>query len=259
VPGQCTDIPLDPRRSYLHVCSDPAPDAVPVVLADLDIEPGDVILLEGLGGFDNGPGTDAPRITIAVFSGSPTLLPGSAHPRVPDAIDAGIVFATASTSLCGGQPTDIPEDFRCDSTIVVVPVGATHLFVCGHDSYYVDNSDPNGDYALGITKLGTTGITPSVGSAPTSFAVLPGRPNPFRSVAMTGYTIPRAAVVSLRVVDAAGRHVRTLEESISRSAGTFTATWDGRSQRGNPAPAGLYFLVLESGNTRVSGRMMLLR
>ncbi|MGQ0722876.1 MAG: FlgD immunoglobulin-like domain containing protein [Candidatus Eiseniibacteriota bacterium] len=258
-PSRGLEIPLDSRGTYLHVCTDPALAAVPVLLADLGIQPGDVVLLENVGGFDNGPGTDTPRTTIAVFSGSATLLTGSAHPRVPDAIDAGVDFITANTYFCGGQSTDIPEDLRADSTVVVVPAGATHLFASGHDQLYYDNTDPNGDYALGITKIGATGVTATAGPAATGFAVLPGWPNPFRSRATIGYTVPGAAVVSLRIFDAAGRHVRTLEHSISRTEGKFAATWDGCSQFGDAAPAGVYFCVLESGATRVAGRVVLVR
>jgi hypothetical protein len=230
-----------------------------VVLADLGIQPGDEILLENLGGFDNGPGTDIPRITIAVFSSSATLLAGSAHPRVPDAIEAGIDFTTASTYYCGGELTDVAQDFRVDSTLVVVPAGATHLFASGHDQYYVDNTDPNGDYALGVTRTRATGVSHTAESAAARLAVLPIRPNPSRGPAAIGYTIPAATIVSLRIFDAAGRHVRTLEDSVSRGKGTFTATWDGRRQLGDPAPAGVYFCVLDSGDTRVAGRVVLIR
>jgi hypothetical protein len=223
------EIPLNPARTYLHVCNDPAPDVVPIVLANLGIESGEEILLEGLGGWDNGPGTDVPRNTIAVFSSSPTLLAGSAPHRVPDAIDAGADFVTAPTWFCGGQVTDISEDFRVDSTVVVVPWGATHLFVCGHDSYYVDNTDPNGDYALRITETGLLGVADS---APMGLAALPARPNPFRGSTQIAYTITSPAIISLHVVDASGIHVRTLENARPRRAGTFTVAWDGRHGSG---------------------------
>jgi hypothetical protein len=72
---------------------------------------------------------------------------------VPDAIDAGDDFVSANTFF-GSQPTDIPEDFMfVDSVVVAVPPGATHLFVAPHDSLYNDNSDPDQDFAVKITKL----------------------------------------------------------------------------------------------------------
>lgn len=254
-----TEVPLNPASTYLHVCSDPALDAVPIVLGNLGIQPGDVILLEDLGGFDNGPGGDAPRITIGVLSATATLLPGTALARVPDAIEAGSDFITALTYYCGGQLTDIPQDFRIDSTMVVVPPSATHLFVCGHDQLYYDNSDPNGDYAVRITNIGATAVTPSATSTAHDLALLPGRPNPFRALVAIGYTLPRAAPVSVRILDPAGRHVRTLENSPLRVAGTFTSTWDGRNEEAQMVAAGVYLCVLESGSTRLSRRVVLVR
>ena len=258
-PGFGTEIPLNPASTYLHVCSDPASNAVPIVLGNLGIQPGDVVLLEDLGGFDNGPGVDSPHTTIAVFSASATLLAGSVLARVPDAIEAGSDIITAVTWYCGGQPTDISQDFRVDSTTVVVPPTATHLFVCAHDQLYYDNSDPNGDYGVRITRIGATGVTPSATSTAPDLALLPGRPNPFRGLVAIGYTLPRAAPVSLRILDPAGRRVRTLENTPSRAAGTFTSTWDGRNEEAQLVAAGVYLCVLESGSTRLLRRVVLVR
>ncbi len=252
------DIPLDPKNTYFHVCMDPAAgNAVPVVLANLGIQPGEVILLENLGGWDNGPGTDIPRNTIVVFSGSATLLPGSAHPRVPDAIEAGIDFHSSNTFNCNDS-TNIAQDFHVAPTLIVVPTGATHLFASGHDQFFSDNSDPNGDYALRITDMGATGVE-LPGSSTGALVLLASAPNPFRSSTSISYKIPDGGVVSLRVVDAAGRQVRMLEDSVSRQAGSFTTMWDGRSQEGTAAPAGVYFCVLESGDMREARRLVLLR
>ena len=38
-------------------------------------------------------------------------------------------------------------------TIIVSPVGATHLFITAHDSLYYDNTDPDGDLAVRVTVL----------------------------------------------------------------------------------------------------------
>jgi hypothetical protein len=130
---------------------------VPIVLADLGIVPGESLLLEVLGDWDNGPGGDTFISTVAVFSGSATLLGPSLLNRVQDAIAAGTPTFTANTFFCN-EPTDIPEDFRVatsipnTSVVVEVPAGATHLFVCASDHHFSDNSDPDGDYAIRITK-----------------------------------------------------------------------------------------------------------
>lgn len=153
-----TDISLNPKATYLHVCSDAALNAPALVLADLAIVPGEVLLLEILGDWDNGPGGDTFISTCAVFSASDVLLDGSQLHRVPDAIAAGDPVTTSNTYYCN-EPTDIPEDFRVASSapntsvVVQVPPDATHLFVSACDQLFQDNSDPDGDYMIRITKL----------------------------------------------------------------------------------------------------------
>jgi hypothetical protein len=58
------------------------------------------------------------------------------------------------------------------------------------------------------------------------------------------FTLDVAGHVNLRVFDAAGRLVRTLE-SAYKSAGTHNVTWDRRTDDGGRAGAGVYFIRLE--------------
>jgi hypothetical protein len=157
-PAGATDITLNPKATYLHVCNDAALDAPAISLSSLGLSPGETILIEVLGDWDNGPGGDTFVSTCAVFSASATLLAGSASHRVPDAIAAGLPVTTANTYFCN-EPTDIPEDFRVASSspstsvMVQIPAGATHLFVNACDQLFDDNTDPDGDYAVRITRV----------------------------------------------------------------------------------------------------------
>jgi hypothetical protein len=151
-------IPLNPRGTYLHMCGEGADPAVPIELARYGIKPGDVICIDNEGSFAYSE--DPNWISyeqIGVFSSNSTLLPSSSTHRVPGAIDAGDNFTTWATNGCGGEPTDIPEDFPIvrDGSIIVVPAGAAYLFVCGHDSGYEDNWSPSGRFGvqLSIVKV----------------------------------------------------------------------------------------------------------
>jgi cysteine-rich repeat protein len=149
-------IPLDPTATYLRTNADPgAADATPIDLASLGIAPGDRIVLGHVGNYINGQFSfagDAVIATLAVFSGSATLLPASNLDRVQDAIDAEEDHVTFDAS--GGVATDIAEDFVVfDRATLVVPAGATHLFVgpeAAEGGKFGSNTDPNGDYALFI-------------------------------------------------------------------------------------------------------------
>jgi hypothetical protein len=148
------EISIDPRATYLRTNLDSgALAATHIDLNTPSVLPGDGLRLERLGDFDcGGPCVDDRTAMIGVFSGRSTLLSAEQLHRVPDAIEAGQDFTTNSTHF-GSLPTNIPEDFQITDTIVVTPVGATHLFIAAHDSLYQDNSDPDGDFAVRITVL----------------------------------------------------------------------------------------------------------
>jgi subtilisin family serine protease len=59
------------------------------------------------------------------------------------------------------------------------------------------------------------------------------------SVAIS-YSVTREARVEVRIRNAAGKHVKNLGGSSTRSAGIGTITWDSRSEDGQAVPAGAY-------------------
>jgi hypothetical protein len=145
---------LDPRSCFLHTCDDPgAVDAVPIDLAAHDIYPGDWIMIDAVGTYDGGGGWSGQDDMHGVFSTSSTLLAGSYLNRVPGAIDCGEDIYTDPTWNCGGESTDIPEDFQIDPFVRIrVPSGARYLFVAPEDSKYEDNHN-EGRYGVQITKI----------------------------------------------------------------------------------------------------------
>jgi len=70
------------------------------------------------------------------------------------------------------------------------------------------------------------------------------RPNPFRTMAAIGFNIPRPGQVRLTIVDVSGRSVAELLNG-QQPAGRGVGIWQGRASSGRPAPAGLYFAMLE--------------
>ena len=67
-------------------------------------------------------------------------------------------------------------------------------------------------------------------------------PNPFAGRARIGYAVDGPGRVTVTVLDAAGRHVRTLFEGDRPSAGPGAVEWDGAADDGRPAPAGVYWV-----------------
>ena len=133
-----------------------------------------------------------------------------------------------------GQPTQ-----HFDSGLV--PLGAVapriavecavHGFWC-YDSVLVVDAKPSGSAGIGAT------------SEPSGLRAV--RPNPFRGRTDIAFDLHLAGTVELRVLDLAGRHVRTLLAAQPGEPGPHNVAWDGRRDDGREAPAGVYWVVLRS-------------
>jgi hypothetical protein len=76
-------------------------------------------------------------------------------------------------------------------------------------------------------------------------------PSPFRESTRIRYSLPRAGHVAVSLFDARGRHVRRLEDR-REDAGNHDLAFDGRDERGQVVPGGVYFVVLDlDGERRV--------
>lgn len=82
-------------------------------------------------------------------------------------------------------------------------------------------------------------------------------PNPFRSETVLHYTVAPSTRVVAAVYNAAGVRVRGLTDGVVSGSGTIG--WDGRTQAGERAPAGVYFVHLQAGTLRDSKKVVLLR
>jgi len=85
-----------------------------------------------------------------------------------------------------------------------------------------------------------------VDDAPRSLALTSIAPNPFNPRTLIRFEVPRQGRVHLRVHDARGRLVATLQDDVL-SPGAHEAVWQGRDDRGAVAAAGVYFVRLDDG------------
>lgn len=82
-------------------------------------------------------------------------------------------------------------------------------------------------------------------------------PNPAAGAATIVYSIDRPAAGRLEVYDVTGRKVRAL--AAGRLERTGRINWDGRTTGGAPAPAGVYFIRLQTTDRVESRKLVLLR
>jgi hypothetical protein len=83
-------------------------------------------------------------------------------------------------------------------------------------------------------------------------------PNPFNPGTTISYELPKAGPVTVAIYDVRGALVRTLVKG-TRTAGAHDTRWDGRNEKGEPAPTGVYFARLSFGGHRASHKLVLLK
>ncbi len=88
--------------------------------------------------------------------------------------------------------------------------------------------------------------------------LFPAQPNPFNRATSIRYQTAQTGHVLLRVYDASGRVVSTLENS-TRKPGRYTATWDGTDTRGHKMANGIYFYRLDVPGFRSVKKAVLMR
>lgn len=114
-----------------------------------------------------------------------------------------------------------------------------------------------GDPALAFrSPLGSAVAAGEVGEP--ALRVL-ANPNPFNPGTRISITLPAAGPAGLDIFDLSGRRVATLLPHQWRAAGSYAATWDGRTSRGGEAASGVYFVRLRVAGSQRSHKITLLR
>ena len=86
----------------------------------------------------------------------------------------------------------------------------------------------------------------------------PSVPNPFAPHTTIHFNVPAPSVVDLGVYNILGQRVRTLHAG-DLGAGEHTREWDGRDERGEELPPGIYFVRITIGDVTESRRLVLVR
>jgi hypothetical protein len=104
-----------------------------------------------------------------------------------------------------------------------------------------------------------TGVGAPLGAPSGSAIALAGPwPNPARGAARFSLSLARSSTSDVAVLDAAGRHVRTLMTG-TLSAGEHPISWDLADDSGRPLPAGLYFVRAQVGGEVTARRLVVSR
>jgi hypothetical protein len=114
-----------------------------------------------------------------------------------------------------------------------------------------------------ITRLGL--FTLDVGSGypdpfvdPDILAVEAAYPNPFIGSTELRFEIRASQHLKITVYDALGRRVAGLADGGMRP-GFHGIAWNGRDDRGEPAPSGVYFVRIDNGRKSSTSKVILVR
>lgn len=88
---------------------------------------------------------------------------------------------------------------------------------------------------------------------PKNFELSQNYPNPFNPSTTIEYSIPKDAIVTLKIYDVLGKEVTTLENSY-KSAGTYILNWNASN-----FSSGLYFYRINAGNFTETKKMFLVK
>ncbi len=91
-----------------------------------------------------------------------------------------------------------------------------------------------------------------------SFRLYQNYPNPFNPTTTIKYQLHKDGKVTLQIYDVLGRLVRTLV-NMKQAAGYYDLCWDGKNDRGQSVPAGLYFYGIQAGEFRAVKKLLLIK
>jgi len=83
-------------------------------------------------------------------------------------------------------------------------------------------------------------------------------PSPALGAAQVAFRLPRATSVQLAVFDSQGRRLSVLTDA-QWPAGEHRLAWNGRTDRGAAAPAGIYYVRLQAAEEALSRPLLLIR
>jgi calcineurin-like phosphoesterase family protein/purple acid phosphatase-like protein/flagellar hook capping protein FlgD len=177
----------------------------------------------------------------------PYRKPGSRPTRF-----AGVVYAVAGSSshTSGGtlnHPVMVSSQNVAGSLVLDVNGGVL-------DMRFLDAAGAVTD-SFTILKLGLAAV--GDGPAPgRGFELLPASPLPARDAVELSYRLPRAGRAKAMIFDGQGRRIAVVADG-AEPAGLRRVRWDARGASGAPAPAGVYYAVVEFGGERRATRVVL--
>lgn len=127
--------------------------------------------------------------------------------------------------------------------------------------FFVVNDTLAYGVGLRLYRLSTQSATSTALEAtplPESFTLDNPYPNPFNEQARLPYTLERASMVHIKVIDMLGREHRAFPSQY-RQPGSYELVWDGRNEAGVRVPAGGYIFLVDIGESIETKRVVFVK
>jgi uncharacterized delta-60 repeat protein len=160
---------------------------------------------------------------------------------------------------------DLPGTVDCESSGEALTKGGAGVQFLFSDKVVIATTAAfDGDRNVVLAGFETTAATTS-GSGEEeevenaiSARLYPAYPNPLLRESRFAFDLPRGQAACVRIYDVSGRLVRTLVQG-DFGGGRHQATWDATDDRGNSVAAGVYYVRLDAGASRVQRSVVVLR
>lgn len=128
-----------------------------------------------------------------------------------------------------------------------------------HIKYNANPSYVQGQFATTIYKPDTTtSISESNDQVQYSFSLQQNYPSPFNPTTTVSFTLSQAITITIKVYNILGKEITTLVDE-NLSAGEHSVQWDGKDQKGNLLPGGIYFIQMIAGSYQKTIKTILLK
>ncbi len=151
---------------------------------------------------------------------------------------------TLWTKTYGGITWDIGNQVQQTADSGYVVVGNTESFgVGGYDVYLIKTKSVSG-----VENENTRN----------NFSISKCIPNPFFSKTNVEYILPKSTDVKIAIYNYLGQVVREIANE-RKNKGKYSIEWDGKDNKKNKLPSGVYILRIETGENTASHKLLLIR
>lgn len=125
-------------------------------------------------------------------------------------------------------------------------------------AYYHSESMINSVYACNLSSAALDTPIEGLGQAP-ALTTLGNYPNPFNPSTTISFKLGNKGKVKVDIYNLKGQKVRDWDDDSFMEPGTHQLVWDGKDGRGKTMPSGVYLYCIQCEESRVHGKMLMMK